>query len=66
MVITDKEAAKYLRLSSKTLDKFRLSDRGPRYYKLGRRVMYTQKDLDSWAQDRQYISTHDEKLSKIL
>ena len=47
-----KEAAAYLGLSVSTLNKLRLSGKGPRYLKLGRRVLYDIRDLESWVAER--------------
>jgi len=51
------EAAHFLGLSVSTLNKFRLSDGGPRYLKLGRRVLYDVRDLEQWASSRARIHT---------
>ena len=47
-----KQAAAYLGLSDKTLEKLRVSGRGPRYAKAGRRVIYDRGDLDEWVAAR--------------
>ncbi|MBT4889875.1 MAG: helix-turn-helix domain-containing protein [Rhodospirillales bacterium] len=51
------KAAEYLGLSSKTLDRLRISGGGPRYWKAGSRVMYDQRDLDAWVDERKRSST---------
>lgn len=38
--LNTQEAARYLRLSPRTLDKQRIQGSGPRYYKFGARVVY--------------------------
>jgi predicted DNA-binding transcriptional regulator AlpA len=43
------EAARLLGLSGRTLEKHRTHGTGPRYRKLGGRVVYTIEDLKSWA-----------------
>lgn len=47
------EAAKYLRLTKKTLENYRLEEMGPAYVKLGpgkkARVAYLKKDLVAWV-----------------
>jgi excisionase family DNA binding protein len=43
-----REAAAYLGLSPSTLNKLRLAS-GPRYLKLGRRVLYDLRELEAWA-----------------
>lgn len=45
-----KEAAEYLRLSSSTLNKLRLTGGGPVFVQLaGRAIRYRQSDLDEWV-----------------
>lgn len=44
------EAAKYLTLSTSTLDKMRVEGRGPRYLKIGGRVFYRLTDLDAYIE----------------
>jgi predicted DNA-binding transcriptional regulator AlpA len=51
------EAAKHLRLSKSTLDKLRCHGGGPTYFKLGRAVVYSLGDLDSWMASRRREST---------
>ena len=45
--LTNDEAAEYLRLSPRTLEKQRVIGGGPRFRKFGRRVMYAVADLDA-------------------
>ena len=51
------EAARYLRLSPRTLERHRVAGTGPRFTKLGRRVVYALAELDAWAVARTYTST---------
>lgn len=46
--LTNDEAAEYLRLSPRTLEKQRVIGGGPKFRKFGRRVMYAVADLDAW------------------
>lgn len=57
--LTNDEAADYLRLSPRTLEKMRVIGGGPRFRKFGRRVMYAIADLDAWADRRAYDMTSD-------
>ncbi|HCG1270299.1 TPA: helix-turn-helix domain-containing protein [Pseudomonas aeruginosa] len=57
--LTNDEAADYLRLSPRTLEKQRVIGGGPRFRKFGRRVMYAVSDLDAWADARSYEATSD-------
>lgn len=52
-----KQAAQYLSLSKSTLDKLRCFGGGPRYFKLGRAVVYDVVDLDDWKSRRGRTST---------
>ncbi len=45
--LTNDEAADYLRLSPRTLEKQRVIGGGPKFRKFGRRVMYAVSDLDA-------------------
>ncbi|MBN8712798.1 MAG: helix-turn-helix domain-containing protein [Xanthomonadales bacterium] len=57
--LTNDEAAGYLRLSPRTLEKQRVIGGGPKFRKFGRRVMYAVADLDVWAADRSFETTSD-------
>ncbi|WP_400564390.1 helix-turn-helix domain-containing protein [Pseudomonas aeruginosa] len=57
--LTNDEAAEYLRLSPRTLEKQRVIGGGPRFRKFGRRVMYAVVDLDTWADSRSFEATSD-------
>lgn len=57
--LTNDEAAAYLRLSPRTLEKQRVIGGGPRFRKFGRRVMYAVADLDTWADSRSFEATSD-------
>jgi excisionase family DNA binding protein len=41
-------AAKYCGVSARWLEKLRVVGGGPRYAKVGRRVLYRRQDLDAW------------------
>jgi hypothetical protein len=50
-------AAELLKLSSSTLTKRRLTGDGPKYLKLGRRVVYSRRALEAWARGHERAST---------
>ena len=52
-------AARYLGLSPSTLNKLRLTGLGPKFIKLGRRVVYDPADLDAWLDSNRRTSTSD-------
>jgi len=58
--LTNDEAAEYLRLSPRTLEKQRVIGGGPRFRKFGRRVMYAVADQRSFeaTSDPEYAEHH--------
>jgi predicted DNA-binding transcriptional regulator AlpA len=60
------EAARYLGLSSRTLEKHRTYGTGPTYRKLGGRVVYALHDLRAWAELGIRRSTTEPVCSVIL
>jgi hypothetical protein len=57
--LTNEEAATFLRLSPRTLEKLRVLGGGPRFRKFGRRVLYAMADLEAWADSRMFEMTSD-------
>jgi predicted DNA-binding transcriptional regulator AlpA len=53
------EAARFLGLSHRTLEKHRTYGTGPVYRKIGGRVVYTLADLEAWAARGVRASTSD-------
>lgn len=53
------EAARFLSLSGRTLEKHRTYGTGPRYRKIGGRVVYALEDLKAWADMGAKLSTGD-------
>lgn len=53
------EAARFLGLSGRTLEKHRTYGTGPAYRKLGGRVVYAVDDLQAWAERGAVTSTSD-------
>ena len=53
------EAARFLGLSGRTLEKHRTYGTGPRYSKLGGRVVYRLEDLQAWVERGAKASTSD-------
>ena len=54
-----REAAQYLGLSNRTLDRYRMTGEGPVFHKFGTRIRYAQADLEEWAAARRMRSTSD-------
>ena len=57
--LDNKEAADFLKLSPRTLEKHRVIGGGPRFRKFGRRVVYALADLEAWANERICDDTSD-------
>jgi predicted DNA-binding transcriptional regulator AlpA len=55
--IDTRAAAKYAKLSVSTLEKLRVFGGGPRYLKLGRRVVYPMDALEEWLRAKECGST---------
>lgn len=58
--LTTKQAAAYLGLSPRTLERMRREGGGPVYRKHGRHVLYHIDDLDAWSRARAQRSTVDD------
>lgn len=51
-IFDETEAAQFLRVSTRTLQSWRVSGRGPEFIKVGRVVRYRRETLETWL-DRQ-------------
>ena len=60
------EAARYLSLSPRTLEKHRTYGTGPAYRKIGGRVVYAVADLTAWADIGTRTSTSDPGNGTVL
>lgn len=60
------EAARFLGLSGRTLEKHRTYGTGPAYRKLGGRVVYSVDDLQAWANRGAKQSTSDPGAGTVL
>ena len=60
------EAARILGLSPRTLEQHRTYGTGPRYSKLGGRVVYSLDDLQEWANRGLKTSTSDPGVGTVL
>jgi predicted site-specific integrase-resolvase len=56
-LLTQREAALLLRLSERTLERWRVAGIGPRFVRLNRRIRYRQQDLDAHVAARVVGST---------
>ena len=60
MFLSARQAAEWLGLSMRTLERYRGTGEGPVFYRFGRHVCYLQADLEAWAKSRRRTSTRDE------
>ncbi len=58
--LTTREAARYLRLRPSTLAQWRWTGDGPTYRKFGGRVVYSQQELEEFADSARRTSTSDQ------
>ncbi len=58
--LNTRQAAAHLGLSTRTLDRYRVSGEGPVFLRFGGRVRYLREDLDDWAKTRRRKSTSDD------
>jgi len=58
-LLSNEEAAQYLNLSPRTLEKWRCIGGGPKFIKMGRRAMYRPSDLSAFCDSRSRKSTSD-------
>ena len=49
-------AADYCGLSKSYLDKLRITGGGPVFFRLGRAIVYNDRDLDEWMESRRVAS----------
>ena len=59
MYMNTREAANWLGLSPRTLDRYRVTGEGPAFFRLGRLVRYRREDIETWLAGRRRFSTSD-------
>lgn len=55
--LSERQAADYLGVSDKTLQRYRGSGQGPQFIKLSGRVLYDVHDCDAWMTSQKVQST---------
>ena len=63
--LNTREAAEWLGLSPRTLDRYRVSGEGPVFHRFGSRVRYLLADIEAWASARRRVSTSDDDGGRI-
>jgi hypothetical protein len=56
-LLTQRDAARTLKLSVRTLERYRVRGGGPKYSKIGRLVRYNDHDLEAWVASRAVSNT---------
>lgn len=59
-LMTTGQAARYVCLSPRTLERYRVTGEGPKFLKIGRWVRYRVEDLDAWLAGCARASTSDD------
>jgi predicted DNA-binding transcriptional regulator AlpA len=60
------EAARFIGVSTRTLEKHRIYGTGPKYSKVGRRIVYAISDLKEWVERGAKRSTSDRGMATVL
>jgi excisionase family DNA binding protein len=58
-------AARYLNVSTRTLERLRSVGGGPKFAKAGRRVLYRKEWLDEWIEGRCFSSTSHARANNV-
>lgn len=54
---SQRKVVKIFNISTKTLEAMRYKGTGPRYFKFGRKVLYSESDLNTYLQKNHHRST---------
>ena len=60
-----RQAADFIGISKSSLDKQRLSGKGPRYLRVGSRILYRRDDIDAWLSRFEQSSTAENQRAPI-
>ena len=63
--LSNEEAAEYMRISPRTLEKLRTKRQGPAYHKIGRRVVYVLSDLQAYLALHRCDTTDSASISEV-
>lgn len=62
--LTTKDAADYLQISVRTLERYRSEGTGPKFARFGNRTLYRTEDIDAWLAERTFRSSRDARNAK--
>lgn len=57
-LLTETDLAAYLKVSKRTIQKWRLTGEGPSFLKIGHLVRYSKDDIDQWIVSHYQNSTY--------
>jgi hypothetical protein len=62
--LSTSQSAEQLRVSPRTLEKYRVTGGGPKFFKIGRLVYYTPETLEEWTASRLRTSTSEHAIAE--
>ena len=62
-LLTGDMAATYLGLTKRTLERWRVNGSGPKFVKVGKKILYRPSDLEAWMTTRTFANTAESRLS---
>ena len=63
--LTTKQYAELTHQSVRTCERQRMEDTGPKFIRLGRKVLYLRKDIDDWLESRKFENTAEAKAAEV-
>ena len=60
-ILNQKQTAKLLTLSERTLERLRVTGTGPRFVRAGRSIRYREIDVETWVASRVVGSTSEQR-----
>jgi predicted DNA-binding transcriptional regulator AlpA len=64
-LVTDTQLAELTGIKRRTWQFYRMTGQGPKYFKIGKRVMYDPVAVDRWMALREFASTEDVKKASV-
>jgi len=63
--LTTPQYAKLTHQSIRTCERQRMDGTGPKFIRLGRKILYLRKDVDTWLESRKFENTAEAKAAGI-
>lgn len=64
--LTQRQVADLLHISTRTLERLRTEGDGPRYLKAGRRVLYSESDIEKWLKERTFANASEARAAGVM